>query len=238
MVLCYHAVSDRWPDPLAVPPSTLERHLRSLVASGFRPADLATAARVGRALHVTFDDAYRSVLRAIPMLDRLRLPATVFACSALAETGAPLAVPELERRSAGYEDELATLDWEGLRALTERGIEIGSHTVTHPHLTQLSDGELARELEESRDAVAASLGRPCPYVAYPYGEHDLRVRRAASAAGYTAAFGLGGDVEHLPAYGLPRVDLYRRDGLVRLALKVSRLPLRRVVRARRGRGHR
>jgi hypothetical protein len=52
------------------------------------------------------------------------------------------------------------------------------------------------------------LGRPCPELAYPYGEHDERVRAAARAAGYERAYGLrerGHD-----AYALRRVDLYRR----------------------------
>lgn len=238
MVLCYHALSDGWPDPLAVPLSRFERHLRTLVARGFRPTDLPTAASSWKALHVTFDDAYRSVLRALPVLEELRLPATVFACSALAEMGAPLRIPELERRSAGYEDELLTLDWEGLRALTEHRIEIGSHTVTHSHLTQLLDDDLRRELEDSREAIAGALHRPCPYVAYPFGEHDLRVRRTTRAAGYTAAFGLAAAPGPLPRYALPRVDLYRRDGPVRLALKASPAPLRRVVAAARCSRHR
>jgi peptidoglycan/xylan/chitin deacetylase (PgdA/CDA1 family) len=225
MVLCYHAISDGWPDALAVPPAAFERHLRRLLQRGFTPADVGTAVRRRKSLHVTFDDAYRSVLRAMPILERLRLPATVFACSALAETGAPLAVPELQRRSTDYPDEVATLDWESLRELTSRRIEIGSHTQTHPHLARLSDHELNRELAESRQRIESELGRPCRYLAYPYGEQDLRVRKAASAAGYTAAFALRESGEPLAGYGLPRVDLYRKDGLLRLALKTSFLPL-------------
>jgi peptidoglycan/xylan/chitin deacetylase (PgdA/CDA1 family) len=183
---------------------------------------------------VTFDDAYRSILGAVPVLEELKVPATVFACSALAETGAPLRVPELEDRSAGYLDEVRTLDWKALGRLAENSIEIGSHTVSHPHLTRLSDDQLARELEETRQRIAEALGRPCRYPAYPYGEHDLRVRAAARSAGYAAAFSLVHTGSPLAEYALPRVDLYRKDGIGRLALKTSCLPVRGAVARLRG----
>jgi peptidoglycan/xylan/chitin deacetylase (PgdA/CDA1 family) len=223
MVLCYHAISDGWPDALAVPPGAFEQHIRRLLSRGFKPADAEAAVRHRKSLHVTFDDAYRSVLHVIPILERLSVPATIFACSELAETGAPFAVPELTHRSAAQPEEVLTLGWERLRELAAGGVGIGSHTHTHPHLTLLSDEELHRELAESRERIESEVGRPCPYLAYPYGEQDLRVRKAAKAAGYAAAFALEGSGGPLAEYGLPRVDLYRKDGSLRLALKTSLL---------------
>ena len=64
------------------------------------------------------------------------------------------------------------MTWDELRALAERGVEIGSHTLTHPHLPLLSDEELLRELGDSREQFEAELNRPCRYLAYPYGEND------------------------------------------------------------------
>jgi peptidoglycan/xylan/chitin deacetylase (PgdA/CDA1 family) len=89
-------------------------------------------------------------------------------------------------------------------------VAIGSHGVMHEHLTRLSDEELRRELSESKQELEDELGRPCPEFAYPYGEHDERVRAAVRAAGYERGFGLrerGRD-----RYALRRVDLYRRHG--------------------------
>src|SRR5204863_1465237 len=99
-----------------------------------------------------------------------------------------LMIPELVDRSSG--DELATMDWNMLRDLAERGIEIGSHTVSHAHLVDLAAAELKLELEESREHIEDELRRPCRYVAYPFGENDARVRKAASTAGYRAGFSL------------------------------------------------
>ena len=88
IVLCYHAVSDDWDHLLSVSPRALERQLRLMLARRYRPAS-ATDVTAGRRrlLHVTFDDAYRSVWNAVRVLDRLAIRATVFVCTDYAEDG-------------------------------------------------------------------------------------------------------------------------------------------------------
>jgi peptidoglycan/xylan/chitin deacetylase (PgdA/CDA1 family) len=217
LVLCYHAVSDRWQDTLAIGVTEIERQLR-LLRRAWPPGTAADAVNRRRIVHVSFDDAYRSVLDALPMLERLKMPATVFACSGYLDDGRPLDIPELrgERFDAHA---LATLTIEELRGLHERGVEIGSHTVSHAHLTRLGDAELRRELVDSRTMLEEALGGPVRYLAYPYGENDERVRAAAGAAGYEAAFGLPG--ERGDRFAIPRVGIWRRDGLVRVAAKAA-----------------
>ena len=107
---------------------------------------------------MTFDDAYRNVEEGLAVLERLRIPATVFACSGYAENGRPLDVPELAEEALAHPQEMATMNWEELHGLADRGVEIGSHTITHPHLTRLSDAELSRELQDSRSRLEDELG--------------------------------------------------------------------------------
>jgi peptidoglycan/xylan/chitin deacetylase (PgdA/CDA1 family) len=221
-VVCYHSVSDEWPHALAVTRRAFARQLSWLLRRGFRPIpadELASGRR--RRLHVTFDDAYRDVLDAVPVLERLRIPATIFACTGFADEGRPLAVPELAAEAQARPDRLATMDWDELRALVERGFTVGSHTISHPHLPQLGDAELDRELRESRARIEDELGRACRLLAYPYGEHDARVQAAARRAGYDAAFALWAGASRTNAYALPRVDFYRGDSLLRTMLKAS-----------------
>lgn len=222
LVLCYHAVSDGWDDDLAVRPSAFDRQLSTLVSWRYRGGTAAEAIDGGgRLLHVTFDDAFKNVARALPTLERLEIPATVFACAGYADDGRPLDVPELAVEAAQQPDELATMNWDELGELVERGIEIGSHTVSHPHLPALGDGELERELRESRERIEDHLRRPCRLMAYPYGGEDTRVRAAARAAGYDAAFGLSQPPQTADRYSIPRVGVWRKDSVVRLALKLS-----------------
>lgn len=222
LVLCYHAVSSTWRHGLSVDLAELERHLTLLLARGYRPATAEeTLAGRDKLLHVTFDDAYRSVASALPVLEQLGVPATVFACAAYADDGRPLDVPELAAEAVSHPGELSTMDWDRLRELVERGVQIGSHTLTHPHLSELSDLEIGRELTDSRARIEEELGRPCRLLSYPYGDEDLRVRAAAREAGYRAAFALPGRRRPLDDYALPRIGIWRKDSLLRVRLKTS-----------------
>lgn len=70
------------------------------------------------------------------------------------------------------------------RAVAESGHELGNHTTTHPHLTELTAEEIARELRTTEEA-AAGLGRPLtPFFRPPYGEYDQRVSQTVNALGY------------------------------------------------------
>jgi peptidoglycan/xylan/chitin deacetylase (PgdA/CDA1 family) len=224
VVLCYHAVSDSWPHLLAVGRGAFERQLRSLRLRGYRPVTAADAmSGRGGVFHVTFDDAFTSIAKALPTLERLGVPATVFACPSFADDGRPLAVPELAAEATAYPNELTTMTWDQLRDLVDRNVEIGSHTLSHPHLTELSDAELDRELRESRERIETELGRRCLFVAYPYGDDDERVHRAARAAGYEAGFAAPGRLVPPSVHALPRVGIFRGDGIVRVTLKTTGL---------------
>jgi peptidoglycan/xylan/chitin deacetylase (PgdA/CDA1 family) len=172
-------------------------------------------------VHVTFDDAYRSIETALPILERLGVPATIFVCTGLADDGRPLRIAELRDDVDAVPHEFETLRWDDLRELSERGVEIGSHTVGHAHLPRLGDDELERELQDSRAQIEDELRLPCRYLAYPFGEHDARVRIAAEHAGYDAAFAVDAPRRDPELWAVPRVDLYWRDTGLRARLRLS-----------------
>ncbi len=202
-------------------PRSFLRQIRGLLDRGFRGAPLAEVLEEDhKFMHVTFDDAFRNIEVGLRELERLKVPATIFVCSGLAEDGRSLDVPEVRERARSHPRATETMDWATLRELRSRGFGLGSHTISHPHLTRLSDAQLETELAGSRRHIEEVLQEPCPFLAYPYGESDQRVRRAAECAGYTAAFSLrrAGDDDR---FGLPRVDVYRGDGPIRFRLKTS-----------------
>jgi peptidoglycan/xylan/chitin deacetylase (PgdA/CDA1 family) len=75
-----------------------------------------------------------------------------------------------------------------VRALAERGFEIGFHTLRHDEMTSLDDDELNQAVTDGRDAVAAASGRPLRSIAYPHGQGDPRVAAAAREAGFEFGF--------------------------------------------------
>jgi peptidoglycan/xylan/chitin deacetylase (PgdA/CDA1 family) len=237
LVLCYHSVSDAWDHALSVTPGAFREQIDSLARAGVPPVSAeALTAGARRGLHATFDDAYTDVLGALPVLERMGVPATIFVSTGFANEGRPLAVPELAAHAEAHPELLATMTWDQLREVAERGVEIGSHTVSHPHLTRLADDELDRELSESKERIEDELGRPVRLLAYPYGEHDARVHEAVRRAGYSAAFAQWPGSSMRNPFALPRVSFYRGESLRRVALKTTRLgPAMASARERLGR---
>ncbi len=56
-----------------------------------------------------------------------------------------------------------------------RGHEVAAHTVNHPHLLELSDEDVIREVDEDVKALSALVGYPVVGMAYPYGPFDDRI---------------------------------------------------------------
>jgi len=186
-------------------------------------------------VHVTFDDAFRNIESTVDDLREHEIPVTIFVCSGYADDGgAPLTIPELATDDPAELAQLATMTWDTLRALRDRGIRIGSHTVSHPHLPALSTTEVERELRESKQRIEDELGVRCGDFAYPFGESDARVRELVREAGYDRAFSLRSDSGD--PYDLPRVDLYRWHSPARsLAKAVVKYRLASALRRRRAR---
>jgi peptidoglycan/xylan/chitin deacetylase (PgdA/CDA1 family) len=236
LVLCYHAVSARWPADLSITPANLEAQLGLLADRGYRGVTFTRGvldSPQGKAVAVTFDDAYRSVLElGEPILARLGWPATVFVPTDLAGTDRPMSWPGIDHWTGGeFDRELVPMSWDELDSLAARGWEIGSHTCSHPRLTQLDDTALDQELQRSRSACEDRLGRPCESIAYPYGDHDTRVLEAARRARYRAAGTLPSRMNARDPLRWPRVGVYNGDDLRRFKTKVS--PLVRGLRASR-----
>ncbi|MBS1868212.1 MAG: polysaccharide deacetylase family protein [Actinobacteria bacterium] len=234
LVLCYHGVSDTWPSQLAVAPETLEEQVARLLARGYRPATFREAVLdppAPRTLAVTFDDACRSVHElALPVLRSLGVPGCVYAPTSWIGRTEPMRWAGIEEWHGGpHERELLPMSWEQLGEVAEEGWEVGSHTCTHPHLTQLDDATLAEELRASRELCAARLGRACDTIAYPYGDVDGRVVAATAAAGYAAAGSIASKRPPAPL-DWPRVGIWRADARWRAELKTA--PLVRRLRAR------
>jgi peptidoglycan/xylan/chitin deacetylase (PgdA/CDA1 family) len=75
-----------------------------------------------------------------------------------------------------------------VRALADARFALGFHTLRHERLTELADDALDDALVEGRAELEAVSGRQLDSIAYPHGKADVRVARAAKAAGYRLGF--------------------------------------------------
>ena len=231
-VLCYHAVNPEWTSPLSMHPETFAAQCdwvaRNRAVLPLRAAidRIGPSGRLGRGLAaLTFDDGFASVHEhAWPVLARHRLPATVFlVAQTLTEAGQDV---DWIDTPPPYETE--TLTVEQVRAMQDESVSFESHSNTHADLTQLSYAECLADLRDSRELLEDVLGRPVRLLAYPRGRHAPHVRAAAKQAGYSHAFALPEGPESVDDYALPRVGLYRSNGVRGLRVKAAGpyLPLR------------
>jgi peptidoglycan/xylan/chitin deacetylase (PgdA/CDA1 family) len=221
-ILCYHSVDPDWSSELAVKPDEFAAHCSWLVRNR-TVFDLADAVqrvdRTGRLPRgqtaVTFDDGFAGLYaHALPSLVRHSVPSTVFL---VAETLTP------QGRAVDWAPSgSGTLSADQVLEMAERGVRFGSHSYSHHDLTELSDGELERDLRDSRTLLEDLLHTPIPFLAYPGGRHDERVRASARLAGYTHAFTLPDRPEPPGPYAVPRAGVYPGNGPAALRIKSSR----------------
>lgn len=71
-----------------------------------------------------------------------------------------------------------------VRAIAAEGHEIGNHSYTHPHMTQMTVGEVNNQIIRT-DALIKNISGLSPYLFRPpYGEYDQAMLNYVSSLGY------------------------------------------------------
>lgn len=102
----------------------------------------------------------------------------------------------------------AMMTWDQVRALSDAGHEIGSHTMSHGLLPQYPRDRKYHELVESKRLLEQHLGSAIPSVAYPNGDADVETLEVAAEAGYTLGVTTRWGTNHR---GTPPLTLRRCD---------------------------
>ena len=91
-----------------------------------------------------------------------------------------------------------TLTWEQIQEMCDSGLcTIGSHTVTHPILTKLTEKACREEIEESKKIIEAHLHQEIRHFSYPYSFWNQEVQKIVFESGYkTAVMGYGGSCRY------------------------------------------
>jgi peptidoglycan/xylan/chitin deacetylase (PgdA/CDA1 family) len=96
------------------------------------------------------------------------------------------ALPAADQARSSEDRFLTQQELDGL--LKSGCITLGSHSMSHARLSLETDAVIEAELEGSRDVIQEWTGTPPRTLAYPNGDYDARVLRAARRAGYQIAF--------------------------------------------------
>jgi peptidoglycan/xylan/chitin deacetylase (PgdA/CDA1 family) len=191
-ILAYHWVD---PDPgrtlrrWGLTPQAFEAQMTTLAEGGYQVLTLGEALEATQGLRLaprrsvvlTFDDGYRGLLEhAVPVLERFGFSATFFLVSDR--------VGGSNTWDARHGDPpRPLLDWREAAMLLGLGMEVGSHSRTHPFLTRLPESQLQDEILGSKRTIEDRLGVPVRFFCYPHGLHDDRCLRLVEGAGYAGA---------------------------------------------------
>lgn len=220
-ILMYHSVSRLGEDPnqLCTSPERFRSQLLYLRRHGLRGISVqelhwAMLAGDDKGLvGLTFDDGYEDFLHtAVPIMEELGYSATVFVVASM---------PQENDWEHAYmpRPRLPLLGIEGVREVVERGMEVGSHSMTHARLSGADPELLEWEVSESRRVLSEALGRAVAGFCYPYGSLDSAAMQAAPRAGYSYACGTNILVGR-SVHALPRIPVSERDNLPRFATKL------------------
>ena len=224
----YHAV-DAASAPsetrFCVTPRAFSRQMQWLRNSTYRPVmldEIVDSLDHGQplpanAIAVTFDDGFRDVHEhAMPILQEYAIPSTMFAVAErLGRTN-----EWMDRRTFPTRGIVSDKQ---LRELDAAGMSIGSHTLTHPRMIDLSPPEAAREARDSRLRLEDIIGKPVRHFAYPYGLYNAAVKQAVRAAGYAAAVTTrsGFNSPESDLFELRRIDVVGTDSLEQFQRKIE-----------------
>ena len=217
LVLMYHSVEPYETDPyrVTVHPRRFDQQLHWLQRRGLRGVamtELLTDRRP-ETVGLTFDDGYTDFLTTVlPALQRYGFTATVFVIAGALGGDNHWDAPGPRK---------ALMTAADVGRVADAGMEVGSHSLHHVRLPEISDAQLQDEVGESRSRLAALTGRPVSGFCYPYGAVGDREVRAVRAAGYEYACAVGSSPLN-GRHALPRAFIGDRDGSARLFAKVAR----------------
>jgi peptidoglycan/xylan/chitin deacetylase (PgdA/CDA1 family) len=228
-ILMYHRIAETSctkSAPYCLPPTKFEAQLQLLRDRGFCSVTLEEwrVAWENRQpfrqspVIMTFDDGYRDFSEtAWPLLKRYGFSALLFVV-----TGEVGATNRWDVIQYGVES-IPLLDWSDLRRLRDDGVEFGSHSVSHPRLTGMSQMQVIREATRSQMELQRELGQTVLAFSYPYGDLDEFVRHWIGACGYT--FGVtcrpGRATHQDRLLALPRIEVTSEDTLETFAEKLG-----------------
>lgn len=187
-ILCYHRVVPKPAGIYDLTPEMLEEQIQWMLAQGYRPITALQYIKLqeypqffpDKPVMLTFDDGSKGHYQYVfPILQKYQIKATFFVYPANIAT------------KSDYQ-----LTWAELKKMARAGMDIQSHTFTHPFLTKTKYQQddprylkwLDRELKDSRLVLEQNLRSRVNLLAYSYGWFNEIVETKAFEAGYQGVF--------------------------------------------------
>lgn len=218
----YHQIGQRPPKDtpfrgLTVHPANFKRQMKWLHRLGYRGLSMRDilpyirGERSGKVVGITFDDGYKNVFKnALPVLQELGFTSTNYFVAHQMSGGNvwdyKIGIPHSDLMSL-----------EEMRGWHKAGQEVGSHTLDHVHLTQVSPEVALYQIKKSKQELEAMLNAEVLSFCYPYGDESAEIRAMVQKAGYSNATttnrGLARVTDDI--FGLPRSTVSGSTNIIR-----------------------
>ncbi len=185
-ILVYHIVRPSYPDDsasvraIAQTPETFDAQMTYLKENGYHIVTFANLEEYyqnkkplpSNPIILSFDDGWKDqFIYAFPILKKHGYIATFFVFT-----------NSIDHKSFFSLDQL--------KEMLAAGMNIGSHSRTHPYLTQIANqDDLWREISGSKKTLEDLLGIRIHEFAYPFGQYNDAIVAMAKKAGYRSARG-------------------------------------------------
>ncbi len=225
-ILTYHGIDAKHRgipgSQLFVTSEEFQQHVDTLVRQGYRSirmSEFAVYLQNGtrmpeKSVVFTFDDGFRNNYDyVLPLLTQYGCVGTFFVVvhriGGIGEWSPKTAAP--------------LLTWKQIQELHRAGMEIGSHTLSHPDLTRERRIERRKELVDSRKALEDKLGASVQSFCYPFGEFNEEVEGEVQDAGYTSACTVMRGNRHgrQDLFRIRRIPMHQRITPLRLIYRTS-----------------
>jgi peptidoglycan/xylan/chitin deacetylase (PgdA/CDA1 family) len=179
-VICYHSIGKdpTGKSPIIISTEKFRQHLQTIKDDGYTTLTMAELNDYlfkdkpipEKSVVLTFDDGYiDNYTNAFPILKEFNMNATIFIISTYLDGGTYLSPNQVKEMS-------------------DYGIDIESHTVTHRRLSEMSYEDQLKELKNSKESIEKITGKPIIAIAYPEGKFNEDTKKATMEAGYSMGF--------------------------------------------------
>lgn len=171
------------------------------------PLDLNYANNLDRdTISITFDDGYKDNLFALEICEKYEIPFTLY-----------ITTGSIGQKEYLSEDEIKFF------SKSDKCL-LGTHSVTHPHLNQLSYDEQYYELLESKKRLEDIIDSEIIYMSYPHGSYNSDTLDIIQKLGYkivsSSKMGMN-TKENIDLRKIKRVEIVANDDLKKLSKKIS-----------------
>lgn len=232
-VLMYHMVRDPVSgakfNSLRVSPEMFEKQIRYLSENGWHFYTISELVALKdqlpeKSIAITFDDGYEdNFSNALPILKKYNAKATIY-----------LVVDRHDREwsskrkkknnSGELMAEPKLLD-EQVKELLKTGlIEIGSHTITHDNLPDITKEQKYQEIVDSKKQIEELFDIKCRSFCYPFGLYDDTDLKLVEQAGYSNATTVERGIDNIlqtNPYQLRRITISGKDNFYAFLLKLK-----------------